>query len=298
MAIITGNIESLERLKEKLKDNGITRFNSIGDIKSFLKNYQAEKEAIYPTNKIALDKEIYELNEAIQRAAEKQKINVFYKIVYGIASKFLRVKTYFLEKNYEKILSKRCAERIKQLDFAKETVDSLYPLIAGAVGEHLTVKELEKLSNDYYLINDLSIDFNPPIFNKNEGDRIFSIQIDHLLISKSGVFLLETKNWSNESIKNSDFRSPVKQILRTSYAIFILLNSRSSVSLVRRHWGSVRIPIRNIIVMINAKPREEFKHVKILNLSELNGYIQYFEDVFSTDEVRKIFDYFNRLCVK
>ena len=60
-----------------------------------------------------------------------------------------------------------------------------------------------------------------------ENHKIFSVQIDHLLICQSGVFLLETKNWSKRSIKNLDLRSPVEQILRTSYALFVLLNSKS-----------------------------------------------------------------------
>ena len=81
-------------------------------------------------------------------------------------------------------------------------VDGLYALIAGAIGENSTVNELQKLSDNYYLINDFSAKFNPPIYNKKDKDRIFSVQIDHLLICQSGVFLLETKNWSKKSIKS------------------------------------------------------------------------------------------------
>ncbi|HML76438.1 MAG TPA: hypothetical protein PKB02_18245, partial [Anaerohalosphaeraceae bacterium] len=51
------------------------------------------------------------------------------------------------------------------------------------------------------------------------------------------------------------------------------------------------IPIRNVLVMTNEKPKEEFKHVKVLSLSELNGYIQYFEPLFSGKEVKSIFEY-------
>mgnify|MGYP001100520229 CR=1 FL=1 len=98
----------------------------------------------------------------------------------------------------------------------------------------------------YYLINDFSVEFDPPISNKNKNDRIFSIQIDHLLICKSGVFLLKTKNWSNKSIKNLDLGSPVEEISRTSYTLFVLLNSESNINLVRHHWGSAKIPISNI----------------------------------------------------
>ena len=175
-------------------------------------------------------------------------------------------------------------------------VDGLYTLIAGAIGENSVVNELQKLSDNYYLINDFSVEFNPPIYNKNEDDRIYSIQIDHLLICQSGVFLLETKNWSKQSLTNLDLRSPVEQILRTSYALFVLLNSESKyndISLVDHHWGSKKIPIRNIIVMTYEKPKEEFKYVKVLSLNELNGYIKYFDQIFDETEVKSIFDYLN-----
>jgi len=71
----------------------------------------------------------------------------------------------------------------------------------------------------------------------------------------------------------------------------VLLNSESNTSLTRHHWGSKKIPIRNIIIMTNEKPKEEFKHVKILSLNELNGYIKYFDEFFSESEVENIFNY-------
>ena len=293
MTIVVGKIEPLKKLKETLHDNGITRFNSIGEINDFLKSYESQKEEIPRTTKIALDQEIKDLEATKIQYIEKSKNNLFNKIIYFLKINSLSRKKFKLENNYENVLSARCAETVKKLEFTKEIVDGLYTLIAGAVGENSTVKELEKLSNEYYLINDFSMEFNPPIYNRKENDRIFSIQIDHLLICKSGIFLLETKNWSNKSINNLDLRSPVKQISRTSYALFVLLNSESNISLERHHWGSARIPIRNIIVMTKVKPKEEFKHIKVLTLNELNGYIQYFDEIFSNEEVEYIFNYLN-----
>jgi len=107
------------------------------------------------------------------------------------------------------------------------------------------------------------------------------------------VFVLETKNWSTQSIKNLDLRSPVEQISRTSYALFVLLNSESNVGLARHHWGRKKITIRNIIVMTNKAPKEEFKHVKVLSLNGLNGYIKYFDEIFSESEAENIFNYLN-----
>ncbi len=291
MTIVVGKTEPLKKLKAILNSNGVTRFNSIGEIKAFLKNFESEKAEASRITKIKLDQEIKELKEITRMVIEKSRKNVFFKIIYCRKKRLLTKKTSGLEKNYEEILSARREEALKNMDFIREIVGGIYPLIAGAVGEHLTVKEIEKLSNDHYLINDFSVEFNPPIYNKTENDRIFSIQIDHLLICKSGVFVLETKNWSNKSINNLDLRSPVKQILRTNFALFVLLNGRSGINLARHHWGSVKIPIRNIIVMTQAKPKEEFKRVKVLTLKELNGYIKYFDEIFSDNEVEHIFNF-------
>lgn len=354
MTIVIGQIESLKKLKEILNKNGVTRFNSIGEINSFIKNYESEKreipkiiessldeeinnlqselakrQQIYDNLKVdtlnELNNEIKNLEKTLKQTIERSNKNLFNKIFYPLKIKKLSNKKSALENDLENIIHKktyikkhevtkvknklddyrenkkhiisiRCTEFYKELDSTKKVVDGLYTLIAGAIGENLIVNELQKLSDDYYLINDFSVRFNPPVYNKKENDRIFSIQIDHLLISKSGVFILETKNWSKQSIKNLDLRSPVEQILRTSYALFVLLNSESKFNNIRlenHHWGSKKIPIRNIIIMTNEKPKEEFKHVKVLSLNELNGYIKYFDQIFSEDEVKNIFNYLN-----
>lgn len=293
MTVVVGKIESLKKLKEILNENGITRFNSIGEINTFIKNYEAEKKEIPNIVKQSLDEEIETLEETTKHVIEKSKKNLFNKILYYIKIKILVNKKSSLETNLEKIISERCTESYKELDYTKDVIDGLYTLIAGAIGENSVVNELQTLPDNYYLINDFFVEFNPPIYNKKENYRIFSIQIDHLLICQSGVFLLETKNWSKQSVKNLDLRSPVEQILRTSYALFVLLNSKSNIRLAHHHWGSKKIPIRNIIVMTNEKPKEEFKHVKVISLNKVIGYIEYFDEIFSEAEAESIFNFLN-----
>jgi hypothetical protein len=200
--------------------------------------------------------------------------------------------------NKESMLAKRLQDRLDALNYTKQVLDSLYPVIAGAIGEHAVVKALSDLSNEYYLINDYTVQFNPPILNKKEDERIFSIQIDHVVVCRAGVFLLETKNWSKSSVENLDLRSPVEQILRSSYAAFVLLNSQSgsqALRLQKHHWGAKKIPIRNIIVMTNEKPNGEFKHVKVVALKDLIGYLKFFDSVLTGDEVESIFGYLRRI---
>jgi hypothetical protein len=130
--------------------------------------------------------------------------------------------------------------------------------------------------------------------NKRKTCSIKSVQIDHVLVAPSGIFLIETKNWSEKSLENLSLRSPVQQILRTSFVLFKLLNNKVSnyhLHLDNHHWGDKKISIRNLIVLTNIKPKEEFQHVKILTLNELLGYVNYFKPTFSNIETQRIADY-------
>lgn len=198
--------------------------------------------------------------------------------------------------NRENIITERSVKKLKQLAYTKEVILELNHLIAGAIGENLVVKELKKLSDKYILFNDFSVDFERPIYYKKDNNRISSIQIDHLLVTNSGLFIIETKNWSKKSIESPDLRSPVKQIDRTSFALYATLtySRQLRAKLNSHHWGEKAIPIRKIVVMINQKPKEKFKFVKVTTLNELNRYITYFDPIFDDSEVKMISKYLKK----
>ena len=60
-----------------------------------------------------------------------------------------------------------------------------YKEIVGKAGEYGTKKELKKLGKEYLIINDLMI--------RTEDNRTH--QIDHVVISKYGIFVIETKQY-------------------------------------------------------------------------------------------------------
>ncbi len=201
----------------------------------------------------------------------------------------------YLLSNFTDAVNKSCLVPVKELERKKRIIDEVNPFIYGALGEQKVVEELENLSDEYFLINDFSLSFRSPIYNRQENDYIKSIQIDHVLVSPSGVFLIETKNWSKESLSNVNFRSPVKQIKRTNFALFKILseeiNKYNFLNLFQHHWGDKKIPIRNLIVLTNLKPKEEFQFVKVLSLNEILGYINYFKPIFSNRETQNIAHY-------
>ncbi|HEY8929336.1 MAG TPA: NERD domain-containing protein [Mucilaginibacter sp.] len=200
----------------------------------------------------------------------------------------------FIVSNPEDAVLQSGSSELQELVRKKNVIDQIKHSIYGALGEQKVVNELKKLSDDCIVINDFTCQFHPAIYNQKENDYIQSVQIDHILIMRSGVFLIETKNWSRNSVNNPNFYSPVQQIKRANLALYRILNGEFSVAesiLKKSSWGDRKVPIRNLIVMINNKPIEEFQYVKILTLNGLLNYVNYFQPCFSNAETEMIAAY-------
>ena len=200
----------------------------------------------------------------------------------------------YIISHFEEAVMESGLQQLNQHDRKKSVIDQLTTSIYGALGEQKVVRQLEQLSDEYILINDFKLKFRPALYHKRQNGYIKSIQIDHILLSSAGIFVIETKNWSAQSLKNLNLYSPVEQIKRTNFALYRLVNGKVSsnqLGLNRHHWGDRRIPVRNLIVLINHKPIEEFQYVKVLTLNELINYINHFPPCFSDQEVHTIADY-------
>ena len=189
-----------------------------------------------------------------------------------------------LTQNTDEIIANRCKNELYELDRTKNAVEELRTIIAGAKGEYAVEQELKKLPNNFYVINDYKLDFVRPIINKQTGEKIFSIQIDHLVVSPGGVFILETKNWSQKSIKSLNLRSPIEQIQRSSYALFVFISQ--NISMNTHHWGSKQISLKHLLVMTGATTNQKFQYVKVKQLKEINVYLNYFDAIYSDDETK------------
>ncbi|MCF6132255.1 nuclease-related domain-containing protein [Flavobacterium wongokense] len=200
----------------------------------------------------------------------------------------------FIDTNFEDAVNRSSCSHLQTLQRKKAVVKEVNNMIYGAIGEQKVVKVLESLPDDYILINDFRCSFQSPIYNRRNNDYIKSVQIDHVLICPSGIFIIETKNWSKNSLEKLYLFSPVQQVRRTNYALYKIVTDRikkSSWDFTKSHWGDRKIPMRNIIAFTNEKPTEEFELVKILGLRELLGYIKYFTPCLSPKEVQTIADF-------
>jgi hypothetical protein len=143
----------------------------------------------------------------------------------------------FITTHFNEAVEESAQTDLFEIDRKKAVIDESNNYIYGALGEQKVVKTLETLSDDYYLINDFDVSFSPAIYNKRENDYIKSIQIDHTLVAPSGIFLIETKNWSEKSLQDLNLRSPVQQIKRTNFVLFNCLIMRLAVFILA--WANI-----------------------------------------------------------
>jgi hypothetical protein len=264
----TEKIDSrISKLQAKINSIKSKENNFLKKLLSSIKLYSLKKESkYYVANKTKL------ISSYVKNISRKIENNELFIRMY--------------ETGKESLIENRAKSKIVKLEYTRKVLENSRNLISGAIGENLVVKEIEKLSNDYVLINDFNLRFSRPIFYKKHNQRIYSIQIDHLLISKAGIFIIETKNWSKSSVNSLSLRSPIEQIERSNFALYVFISE--NIPLYDHHWGEQRVPIRNLIVMINNKPLGQFKYVSVKLLRELNDYIKYFETVLTDKQFNRI----------
>jgi hypothetical protein len=279
----------LESLKEDLKEHVISLEDEIksqihiletkvSDLNERLKNESFLKKVFIAIRRWQNNSKLNQLiTNRDQRISRRTASRV--QEVEGIQSELDQ-----LIQNRVKIANDRSKNEFYELERTKKAIEELRTIIAGAKGEYAVEQELRKLPNNFYVINDYKLDFVRPIINKQTGEKIFSIQIDHLVVTPGGVFILETKNWSQKSIKSINLRSPIEQIQRSSYALFVFMNKNISIN--THHWGSKQISLKNILVMTGATTTHKFQYVKVKELKELNVYLKYFDAIYSDNETK------------
>jgi hypothetical protein len=193
----------------------------------------------------------------------------------------------YLASNQEEVVAKRSAPFIAKTERTVAVLSELAPVIYGAIGEQKAIDLLRRLPDNYYVINDYQRSFHRPLHMKSEDDWIYSIQLDHVVVGPTGVFVIETKYWSPKSIANNNLFSPVKQLRRGGFALFVLINNGiREYRAFNNHWGAAQISVGNILLMMNATTNEQFQFVKILTESSLLDFITRRPETLSNEQVR------------
>lgn len=155
--------------------------------------------------------------------------------------------------------------------------------LAGAEAELAVIDRLRMLPSSTVVFNDVRLQATRHIHF--DGVALMSAQIDHVVLTPAGVFLIETKRWSHRFVDSGDFHSPFDQASRASYLCYDLL---------RESFGQTRV--RSIIACVGSLPEApRDSYIKVLRPESLNGYISWFRNVELTserfDELRNFFGY-------
>lgn len=155
-------------------------------------------------------------------------------------------------------------ERKRELDVAIATLENILhsPDLAGAQAE-LEIEELLKtLPSGHYVLSNVRLQADEYIHF--DGQALQSAQIDYLVVSAAGVFVLEVKRWSRNFAASGDFHNPYQQVKRAGYLCYRLLRDRN-----------FNTRVQNIIVNLGSLPEREDHEARVyvLRPNRLIAYI-------------------------
>ena len=188
--------------------------------------------------------------------------------------------------NFDDLVAERMRPELSSYRRTDEVLKEHNTLIPGMIGESRAIQALSTLPQSFTVLNDVRIKFRPGYRRKSHNDFIASVQIDHLVIGPTGIFVVETKHWSQASINSLNLRSPVEQLIRTGYAIYRFAqdNLRSAFA---DHWGNRKIPVTNILLMTNVPVNNDYEDIEVHHASSVCKALKRRREKMSADAVRK-----------
>jgi len=156
----------------------------------------------------------------------------------------------------------------------------------GFGGERIVKEKLNKLNpKEYLVINNL---------------RINKYQIDHIVVSRYGIFVIETKNWSGR-IYGRGWDSKWKQYFRgikepVSFPKNPIYQNKSHLYILKKSIPELNdIPLFPIIVVSGLLERKIYKD-PCIKVSELLKTIYSYKDPLISEEVKNdIFEKISKL---
>ncbi|MHB8071185.1 MAG: nuclease-related domain-containing protein [Candidatus Cryosericum sp.] len=148
--------------------------------------------------------------------------------------------------------------------------------LAGAVAELDVIRTLSALPDDYALLNDVHLAAKRPI--PYEGGTIVTGQLNHLLIGPTGVYAIETRNWSKAVLTSGEHVDPVKQVKRSSALCRSILKD-----------AGVSPSVNAIIACAGAMPESPAgEQVAVMPIARLPSYVQHAVPQLSVEDALRI----------
>ena len=151
------------------------------------------------------------------------------------------------------------------------------PQLKGYVGERRIRKILESLGEDVKIFNDLYVP-------KKNGEMT---QIDHVLLSPNGIFVIETKNYTGWIFGSEDQRNWTQTIYKKKSRFYNPVMQNNTHIKALQNYINMDVPMHSIIVFSNAatfKFKEPFQQAHVIQTKHLKRTIKQYTTQEISDE--------------
>lgn len=201
---------------------------------------------------------------------------------------FRRLVNWFKTRKLKREIRKLHYEHSLYLVYLDQTIERVRALIhsaelSGAEAELSVIEYLSKLPDHVVVFNDVRLRATRHIYF--DGVTLQSAQIDHVVLTRAGIFIIETKRWSRNFVESGDYHNPFDQVSRANYLCYDLL---------RQRFG--KIHVRSIIASEGTLPDPPKQtYIKVLRPKALADYIGYFRDVeLPEEQFKELFEFFEK----
>ena len=158
------------------------------------------------------------------------------------------------------------------------------PVYAGARGEKTIIKVLSELGDDYHVFCGLHI-FLPYMVSFRGQKNLRSAQMDFVIVSKKGLFVMEVKNWSDSFAKNYNGFSPHEQTARAGRVLWITMQQ-----------AMINVSVKTVLVSIhdNLRYDEKYARVFVTSPEKIIMYLDNRKNIIPEGEVFAIVEILKR----
>lgn len=256
MATVIGESGAWREIAETLRRCGLN-VRHPNDVEPLLAHLRATYQPSFDQKKLETAQDVANKeNRIIDLRAEKGVWRSFLNLFRIRGCKIAIAQLHSEERQYVTTL----AANILRAGQIRESAE-----LVGARTEVDVIERLTRLPDEHFVFNDLRLSTERYIhFN---GAPLRSAQIDHIVLTPAGVFVIETKRWSRKFVESGEYHNPFDQTQRAAYLCYDQL---------RIQFGKIRV--RSIIACAGQLPATpKNSHVKVLAVPELIGYISWFK---------------------
>ena len=185
------------------------------------------------------------------------------------------------ERALEDFIAGRDTEVARRVEGARRIVHDVEAIahsavLANAVAERAVIRTLSTLPDNFVLINDLHLSTNQDV--PFEDSYLKTAQLDHLLVGPTGLYAIETRNWSSTIVADGDEADPVLQVMRASFLCSRILKDAGCDQ-----------NVRSVVACGGAPPTQSGgAHVAIMPTARLLAYVQYGSPLVSVQQIADV----------